>query len=33
MQNISIREARIEDAPLLLRFITELATYEKAKTK
>lgn len=33
MQNISIREARIEDAPLILRFITELATYEKAQNQ
>lgn len=30
MQNISIQEAHIEDAPLILRFIMELATYEQS---
>lgn len=31
MSNIEIREATIEDSSLILRFVTELAIYEKAE--
>ena len=31
MKTITIREACIEDAPLILQFIIDLATYEKAQ--
>tara|TARA_B100000780_G_C21068271_1_gene429703 strand:- start:441 stop:668 length:228 start_codon:yes stop_codon:yes gene_type:complete len=31
MSNIDIRKATIEDAALILRFVTELAIYEKAE--
>jgi len=33
MKRIEIREAEVEDSPLILRFIKELATYEKARNQ